>query len=321
MNREMSIEGAKSALHVCNPSRFLSTQKGRKVMKTVNAFKVTILCGFITILVLRGTMQAKSVLPDSSIYDDAERFQVRLTARTRMLQAQEEEETPYDVGSGGKFVAEEKWDGSSPYKLGPKISNWDYQRVVWNERNPYRNRTREGKPKIMLVSGSQPGPCANPMGDFYHLKFLKNRIDYARIHGMEFYYNVATFQKEMNSFWAKLPLLRTLMLNHPEVEWFWWMDSDAVFTDMTFEIDLERYKEKNIVVHGFSDLLFDQHKWLGLNTGSFLIRNCQWSLDLFDAWAPFGPAGETRINAGTGSNSSLLSSTFCVSALHRMCFL
>jgi xyloglucan 6-xylosyltransferase len=300
MNHEMATGGVKSPLQGWNPSRFFATQKRRKVMRTVNAFKVTILCGFITILVLRGTMQAGSGLPDSSSFVDEEAatFQVGLTRTSRVLQAQAEDETPYDAAIAGKFVPEVKWDPSKPFSLGPKISNWDQQRRVWNDRNPMRNVTRDGKPKILLVSGSQPGPCGNPLGDFYHLKFLKNRIDYARIHGMEFFYNVATFQKEMNSFWAKLPLLRNLLLNHPEVEWIWWMDSDAIFTDMTFEVSLERYVGKNIVVHGFSDLLFEQQKWLGLNTGSFLLRNCQWSLDLLDAWAPYGPAGETRIKAG-----------------------
>ncbi|KAG0563193.1 hypothetical protein KC19_8G010500 [Ceratodon purpureus] len=295
MNHQMAVEGMKSAW---DPSRYFATQRGRKVMRTVNAFKVTILCGFITILVLRGTMQAGSGLPDSSkfIDEDAERFQ-GLTRTSRMLK-EAEDETPVDSALVGKFVEEEKWDPSKPYTLGPKISNWDEQRRVWNERNPMQNVTRNGKPKILLVSGSQPGPCGNPMGDFYHLKYLKNRIDYARLHGMEFFYNVATFQKEMNSFWAKLPLLRNLMLNHPETEWIWWMDSDAIFTDMTFEVDLERYVGKNIVIHGFNDLLFEQHKWLGLNTGSFLLRNCQWSLDLLDAWAPYGPSGEVRMNAG-----------------------
>jgi len=61
---------------------------------------------------------------------------------------------------------------------------------------------------------------------------------------------------------------------------------------------MDKYEGMNLVVHGFHNLLFDQHRWIGLNTGSFLIRNCQWSLDLLDAWAPFGPEGETRVNAG-----------------------
>jgi len=305
MNRQLSVDVVKSTLEsyrdTYSPSRFLATPKGRKVMKTVNTFKITILCGLMTILVLRGTiMQTGSGLPDTSVDEGVEPFQVRSTARSRMLQAQAEDEpSNMDEVLAGRFVEEEKWDPSTRYSLGPKISNWDKQREIWNERNPGRNYSKEGTPKMLLVSGSQPAPCGNPMGDYYHLKFLKNRIDYARLHGLEFFYNVATFQKEMNSFWAKLPLLRKLMLTHPEVEWLWWMDSDAIFTDMTFEMPMKKYANKNLVVHGFQKLLFEEHRWLGLNTGSFLIRNCQWSLDLLDEWAPFGPDGEIRVAAGT----------------------
>ncbi|CAI9757558.1 unnamed protein product [Fraxinus pennsylvanica] len=88
----------------------------------------------------------------------------------------------------------------------------------------------------------------------------------------------------MAGYWAKLPLLRWLMLSHPEVEWIWWMDGDALFTDMVFEIPVSKYNDYNMVIHGYPDLLFDQKSWIALNTGSFFFRNCQWSLDLLDDW-------------------------------------
>lgn len=109
---------------------------------------------------------------------------------------------------------------------------------------------------------------------------------------------MAHLDKELAGYWAKLPLIRKLMVSHPEVEWIWWMDSDALFTDMTFEVPVEKYNSHNLVIHGYPDLIFDQHSWIGLNTGSFLFRNCQWSLDLLDAWAPMGPKGPVRDEAG-----------------------
>ncbi|KAJ4817155.1 Galactosyl transferase GMA12/MNN10 family protein [Rhynchospora pubera] len=50
----------------------------------------------------------------------------------------------------------------------------------------------------------------------------------------------------MAGFWSKLPLLRTLLLSHPEVEFFWWMDSDAFFTDMAFEPPWDRAKHRQL---------------------------------------------------------------------------
>ncbi|PKI79471.1 hypothetical protein CRG98_000102 [Punica granatum] len=84
-------------------------------------------------------------------------------------------------------------------------------------------------------------------------------------------------------------MIRRLMLSYPEVEWIWWMDSDA----------LTCYSIKhNLVIHGYPNLLFDQQSWIALNIGSFLFRNCQWSLDLLDTWAPMGPKGPIRDEAG-----------------------
>ncbi|KAH7842714.1 hypothetical protein Vadar_008350 [Vaccinium darrowii] len=192
----------------------------------------------------------------------------------------------------------EKPDKNKPYSLGPKISEWDEQRAAWLKQNPHLpNFIRPDKPRVLLVTGSSPKPCENPVGDHYLLKSIKNKLDYARVHGIEVYYNFALFDPEMTGFWAKLPLIRKLLLSHPEVEFLWWMDSDAMFTDMAFEIPWDRYFNHNFVLHGWEVMVYDWHSWVGLNTGSFLLRNCQWSLDLLDVWAPMGPK-DVREEAG-----------------------
>ncbi|KAJ0427928.1 putative xyloglucan 6-xylosyltransferase [Helianthus annuus] len=103
------------------------------------------------------------------------------------------------------FVDEEddvKKDPNVSYSIGPKISDWDEQRGEW----------------VLLVTGSSPKPCENPVGDHYLLKSIKNKIDYCRIHGIEIFYNMALLDAEMAGFWAKLPLIRKLLLSRPEVE-------------------------------------------------------------------------------------------------------
>lgn len=70
------------------------------------------------------------------------------------------------------------------------------------------------------------------------------------------------------------------------------MDADAVFTDMEFKLPFDRYKDHNLVVHGWPNMVYDESdnkSWTGLNTGSYLIRNCQWSMELLDHWAKMGP--------------------------------
>lgn len=121
------------------------------------------------------------------------------------------------------------------------------------------------------------------------LRLFKNKVDYCRIHGIEIFYNNALLHPKMFGFWAKYPVVKAAMLAHPEVEWIWWVDSDAVFTDMEFKLPLQRYNKHNLVVHGWSHAVYKEQSWTGLNAGVFLIRNCQWSMELIDEWARMGP--------------------------------
>ncbi|XP_022987427.1 probable xyloglucan 6-xylosyltransferase 5 isoform X2 [Cucurbita maxima] len=264
--------------------------RGRQIQKTFNNIKITILCGFVTILVLRGTIGIGNL--GSSEADAVNQNIIEET--NRILAEIRSDSDPNDPDD----PAETEINPNVTYTLGPKIANWNQERKVWLDQNPQFPNYINKRARILLVTGSPPKPCDNAIGDHYLLKAIKNKIDYCRLHGIEIVYNLAHLDKELAGYWAKLPLIRRLMLSHPEVEWIWWMDSDALFTDMVFEIPLDKYDNYNLVVHGYPDLMFNQKSWIALNTGSFLFRNCQWSLDLLDAWAPMGPKGPIREEAG-----------------------
>ncbi|GAB4829102.1 Probable xyloglucan 6-xylosyltransferase 5 [Ancistrocladus abbreviatus] len=259
--------------------------RSRQIAKTVNNIKITILCGFVTILVLRGTIGLNLGTPEA----DAEKQNLmeeanRIIAEIRSDGAEPDDEPPFNP--------------NMTFTFGPKIRDWDQQRKNWLKQHPEFPNLVNGKPRILMISGSPPNPCDNPIGDHYLLKSIKNKIDYCRLHGIEIVYNMAHLDKELAGYWAKLPLIRRLMLSHPEIEWIWWIDSDAMFTDMVFEIPMKKYEHHNLVIHGYPDLLFDKKSWIALNTGSVLFRNCQWMLDLLDTWAPMGPKGPVRDEAG-----------------------
>ncbi|KAK9054466.1 hypothetical protein SSX86_025544 [Deinandra increscens subsp. villosa] len=267
----------------------------RQIHKTLNNIKITILCGLVTILVLRGTIGFSSLSPDTDLENQA-----IIEETNRILAEIRSDKDPEDDNQNQPTT-----NLNDTYTLGVKISNWDHKRSLWLTRNQDFPNIVNGKARILLVTGSPPNPCDNAIGDHYLLKSIKNKIDYCRIHGIEIVYNMAHLDKELSGYWAKLPLIRRLMLSHPEVEWIWWMDSDALFTDMVFKVPLSKYKDHNLVIHGYPDLLFDQKSWIALNTGSFLFRNCQWSLDLLDDWAPMGPKGPVREEAGKILTASL----------------
>ncbi|PWZ26024.1 putative glycosyltransferase 6 [Zea mays] len=171
---------------------------------------------------------------------------------------------------------------------GRRLTGWDAKRAEWLRS---RGLGRRSAPeRVVMVSGSQPEPCPGGAGDHLMLRFLKNKLDYCRLHGIELLYNREFLHPAMGGYWAKIPIVRAAMLAHPDAEWVWWVDSDAVFTDMDFSLPLAKYGGRNFVVYGWPDKFFVRKSWLGLNAGVFLIRNCQWSLDFMDEWARMGPA-------------------------------
>ncbi len=182
-------------------------------------------------------------------------------------------------------------------KFGPRIEDWDAQREIAKAKKRFNaadQSSESSKPLILLITSSHPHSCEHERGDEMLLKSIKNKMDYCRLHDIELFYNLDKIDNEMTSWWVKVFLTHMLMLKHPEVDWIWWMDSDAIFTDMSFEIPFHKYANHNMVMHGWDDAVYDKRDWIGLNAGVFILRNCQWSMDLLHAWAPMSPKGAVR---------------------------
>ncbi|XP_051192926.1 probable glycosyltransferase 7 [Lolium perenne] len=182
-------------------------------------------------------------------------------------------------------------DPEVTYTMDRPITRWDQKRAEWLRAHPELANADE---RVLMVSGSQPTPCRAPAGDHLLTRLLKNKADYCRLNGLQLLYNTALLRPSMDRYWAKIPLVRAAMVAHPDAEWVWWVDSDAVLTDMDFRLPLPRYAGRNLVVHGWPSLVYGSGHdrpptWTGLNAGVFLIRNCQWSLDFMAAWAAMGP--------------------------------
>ncbi|KAG2614881.1 probable glycosyltransferase 3 [Panicum virgatum] len=290
------------------PSRGRSSSS-KLTQRAINNIRFALLCAFVTLLVLRGTVGVSRRLVyiagsrrapsgTNKVVEDMERTLREIRA--------DSDPDPEDGGSRAATttpVARYYDRGSAwstqNYSLGPRVTRWNAKRRRWLHLNPgFPSRDARGNPRVLLVTASPPGPCDTPGGDHFLLRATKNRMDYCRLHGIEYAHAMARLDAELTGGWAKLPLLRRLMLVHPEVEWLWWMDGDALVTDMGFELPLARYEGTHLVVHGNSHLLFQQRSWVAVSTGSFLLRNCQWSLELLDAWAVMGPRGRARDDAG-----------------------
>ncbi|KAH7846636.1 hypothetical protein Vadar_016319 [Vaccinium darrowii] len=173
------------------------------------------------------------------------------------------------------------------YSMGNPIKNWEEKRREWLKHHP--SFTGGADEKVLVLTGSQLRPCKNPIGDNLLMRLFKNKVDYCRIHGYDIFYNNALLHPKMTGYWAKLPAIRAMMVAHPEAEWIFWIDSDAIFTDMDFKPPLEKYKDHNLVLDGWPNLLYEKKSWIAVNSGVVFIRNCQWSMEFLEAWAQMGP--------------------------------
>ncbi|KAK4260196.1 hypothetical protein QN277_003342 [Acacia crassicarpa] len=197
-------------------------------------------------------------------------------------------------------------DPDLSYSVEKPMKNWDEKRRKWLKLHP--SVAAGAQNRILMLTGTQSSPCRNRIGDHLLLRTFKNKVDYCRIHGYDILYNNAHLHPKMDSYWAKLPIIQASMMAHPEVEWIWWVEADAVFTDMEFTLPMEKYKNHNLVVHGWPNMVYgdkENKSWTGLNTGLFLIRNCQWSMNLINEWARMGPISEEYETWG-----EILKSTF-----------
>ncbi|XP_057504615.1 glycosyltransferase 6-like [Actinidia eriantha] len=194
-------------------------------------------------------------------------------------------------------------DPTLSYSIEEPIENWDEKRREWLNHHP--SFAAGAGDRVLVLTGSQPSPCKNPIGDHLLLRLFKNKVDYCRIHGYDIFYSNAFLHPKMHSYWDKLPLIRAAMVAHPDSEWIWWVDSDAVFTDMEFKLPLRRYKAHNLVVHGWAHLIYKKRSWVGMNAGVFPIRNCQWSMNFMKVWASMGPQSPNFAKWGRVQKSTL----------------
>jgi xyloglucan 6-xylosyltransferase len=284
----------------------LQSRGGKQTQRTVNRLRVTLLSAFITFLLFRATIginrlahygSAVTVSGHARIAEDIDRVLREIRSDTDDL---DNDDLDAATATTRFHHAGAPW--SMNYSLAPRVTRWNARRRRWLHAHPgFPSTDARGDERVLLVTASPPGPCVSPAGDHLLLRSAKNKADYCRLHGLDMVHDMAAAaaHRELTGpGWSKLPLLRRLMLAHPEAEWLWWLDAGAVVTDMGFHLPLSRYVTSNLVVHGHHDRLFRRRAWDAVATGSFLLRNCQWSLELLDAWATMGPRGHVRAAAG-----------------------
>lgn len=94
-----------------------------------------------------------------------------------------------------------------------------------------------------------------------------NLESYCRLRGYTLHYAVDAVMDRPAS-WGKIPLLQRHLLEH---DWLWWADADLAVTSPERRIE-------ELTDGATGDLLIARDS-NGINCGSFLLRNCDWSHD------------------------------------------
>ncbi|GBG71966.1 hypothetical protein CBR_g10903 [Chara braunii] len=136
------------------------------------------------------------------------------------------------------------------------------------------------KPSVLLVT-SIPPKCETPEGDEAMLRSIKNKMDYARLHGMETWFSMEAPEPDGKVVWNKYAVLRRVMQGRPNFDWYFWIDHDSLIVDLTFQIPWDSYKDHSLVMWGEESIAV-KPEFTAVNTGVLFLRNDKFSRDLLD---------------------------------------
>jgi xyloglucan 6-xylosyltransferase len=158
------------------------------------------------------------------------------------------------------------------------------QRITGKPTDPALQRR-----KVMLVTAVSPQKCESKDGSHIVMLSLKNKQDYASRHRMEFYVGAHQSDPGLKGAWNKVALVRDLMYSRQDLEWFIWMDYDALVTDLSFKLPWDQYQESDFILWGDYERLYtDGDAHMGLNTGVFIVRNSRWAREMFNETSKYG---------------------------------
>lgn len=101
---------------------------------------------------------------------------------------------------------------------------------------------------------------------------IKNKDYYCKKHGYDFYCCEEHLDLTRPIPWSKIPLIQKIMEEH-SYEWIFWTDADSLI--MNTNITLE-----NFIDEDFNFIISKERD--RVNSGEFLIKNCQWSKNFLD---------------------------------------
>lgn len=74
--------------------------------------------------------------------------------------------------------------------------------------------------------------------------------DYARLHEYPIVVATRLADPTLHNMWNKIGTMIKVMDDYPDVEWYLWIDSDAMIIDVNFLLPFQRFKGKDLIIWG-----------------------------------------------------------------------
>lgn len=156
------------------------------------------------------------------------------------------------------------------YKNG-KYSDTPLPKVYNIKKFDVTPKFRRGEKSIAIVSLATPN-----MKEMTDLSFI-NHIHYAKKHNYNYIFYDNTLVDFKYVTWNKVYVLMELINSF---EYIFWIDADAIFTNMDITLESIIEKNPNKSLHVCDDI----GGWK-LNTGAMIWKNNKWSKDVIQQWA------------------------------------
>lgn len=140
----------------------------------------------------------------------------------------------------------------------------------------HHHHQREHK-QLLIISALPPMVCDTNMGGYVYTLSMKNKNDYARYHGYEYWYTIGLANSSIYGPWNKVNLMK-IIADKQEYPWLMWVDYDTLFLNMAQHIPFEEFEGKDLIIWGDEDKFYNQkdpHQ--GWNGGVIIMRNSEWS--------------------------------------------
>lgn len=144
------------------------------------------------------------------------------------------------------------------------------------------------QPELMIISTIHSKPCKYTPGDHYNFMSIVNKQDYARLHSYKIIATSGVADPTLDNMWNKVGWLLKAYHEHPEIEWYLWIDSDTMIINPTFEMPLRKFKGKDLVIWGNETALLEGDGRNGMNSGVMLFRRTPWMEEFLTKVAALG---------------------------------